>query len=281
MHFRRRSDKTGMPGKSVWASRIGGLALSDEPGDGFCPALDVELLKNIGEVVFNRLITQIKLRGDLFIGFAFGEQWNDEPFLGRQGGTGSRGMFLPRLHTNPMQGSLRDPGIQISAAFGHRANGPHEVVRSDVFQHVPVRAASNGGDHSRIFRVTGQDQDAYLREHSQQLAAGIQTRGIRELHVEEHHLRLHPCNDGHGFRDAACFSDDLEVLFQTEEGAQTVAYDFVIIDDDDSRMGWFHTEATIGSKVNSASTLVPPPASDRTDRCPPSFFARATILAKP
>ena len=57
------------------------LGFLHEPGNGFCPTLDLKLVKNIGQVVFHRFVAQAKLDGDLLVRFPFSQKRQDQALL--------------------------------------------------------------------------------------------------------------------------------------------------------------------------------------------------------
>lgn len=57
------------------------MAFFHEPGNGLGSAFDMELIKDIRQVVFDRLIAQAEMDGNLFICFPFGQQRQNETFL--------------------------------------------------------------------------------------------------------------------------------------------------------------------------------------------------------
>lgn len=61
-----------------------------EPGNGLGPAFHIELVKDIREIVFYRLITQAEMDGNLFICFPFSQQRQNETLLRGQPGDALR-----------------------------------------------------------------------------------------------------------------------------------------------------------------------------------------------
>lgn len=59
----------------------GHMCFLHEPGHGFRPAFDMQLIKNIGQVVFHRFIAQAQLEGDFLIGFSFSQKRQDQTLL--------------------------------------------------------------------------------------------------------------------------------------------------------------------------------------------------------
>jgi len=62
------------------------MAFFHEPGNGLSPAFHVELVKDIRQVVFYRLITQAEMDGNLLVCFPFRQQRQNETFLRGQSG---------------------------------------------------------------------------------------------------------------------------------------------------------------------------------------------------
>lgn len=62
------------------------MAFFHEPGNGLRPAFDVELVKNIRQVVFYRFVAQTEMDGDLLVCFSLSEQRQNEAFLRGESG---------------------------------------------------------------------------------------------------------------------------------------------------------------------------------------------------
>lgn len=73
----------GNPERSeLWTPCGGGhMAFLHKPGNGFRPAFHMEFIEDIRQVVFYCLIAQAEMDGDLFVGFPFGQQRQNETFL--------------------------------------------------------------------------------------------------------------------------------------------------------------------------------------------------------
>lgn len=57
------------------------LGFLHEPGNGFCPTLDLKLVKDICQVVFHRFVAQAELDSDLFICFSLSQKRQDQALL--------------------------------------------------------------------------------------------------------------------------------------------------------------------------------------------------------
>ena len=260
---------------------IGRPGFFDEPGDGFSSSLHVQFVKDVREVILDGVVAQAKVRGDLLICLSIRKERHDEAFLRRQSGHSLRRCSQPRAGPNPVEGLLSDPRIKVSPAFCDRTNGPNEIIGSNVLQDIAMCSALDGRHNGGIFCITCQDEDADQWRDSQQSTAGLHSGGVREFHVEQHHLRVEALDERSGVCDRSGLTHDSYLRFEFEERTQSLPDKFMVIDDDHADLWLFHTGDRISSSENSAMMWVPWPTWERIFKCPPSLFARAAILASP
>ena len=114
---------------------------------GLRAAGDLELIVDIGEVILDGLVTEAEARRDLFVRLAVRNERQDAAFLVRERlrfGLGGR----IRQDPQPLQGLLRDVGVQQGLPGRDGLDGLNQGLRIDIFQDIALRAGedSRGAD---------------------------------------------------------------------------------------------------------------------------------------
>src|SRR5713101_5324786 len=179
----------------------------------------VELGKNIRNMVLHGLVRKKQISGDLLVGLAMRRQPQDTFFLIGEGGfrhlVGAGGHLA-----DPFQDFTCDLGIKQRAALGNGHHGVDQGRLVDLFQQV-----SGGAGHDRLVDsilvgIRRQHDDFAAKISSQDLAAGVDATTSGHADVEQYDIGPQQGRLVDGVLRGGRFADDADAWVRLEDRSQ-------------------------------------------------------------
>src|SRR3954453_16123060 len=240
-------------------------------GDRLGPARDVELAEYGRGVVGDRVRGYAQSPGDGCICESVGDEFEHLALAPRE--RRQCRILLPR-HREVRDCSPRDAGAEDRLACSHAGDGPQQVLRLGTFEHVAEGAGAHCREHGLLVVEHCEHQDPDIWCRPDDLACGVDPGPVGHADVENEHVG--PEQDGltDGIATRPGRADALVALDATDQGAQPLPDDRVVIGDQDPNG---HRVAPSGIVTDTP----PPSGTGPASYAPPTSTARSRIDVSP
>ena len=125
----------------------------------------------------------------------------------------------------------------ISAAAANDADGSQDIFGRRLFQHVTTRACTHGAQHVFAVVVHAEHQHADRRVTRAQRSGQFDAVHAAHTDVDQHQVRRIGLRKFERLGAAGRLADDFQVRHHRQAGTQPVAYQRMIVDDDQPDQG--------------------------------------------
>jgi hypothetical protein len=176
--------------------------------------------------------------GDFLVAAALGQQLDDLTLAGGKRGVGTGLLFVAGgLLLETAKKDFRDAGGEVGLMGKQCGDGGDEVAAGLALEDVRTDAGVEDGLDQFGLLVAGKDEDFRAREAFLDLAGGVEAVkiGHEEVHDNDvrEEFRCHPKS----LAAAAGLAADFPLRLSGDEGANALANNIVIVNDEDARSG--------------------------------------------
>src|SRR5690606_24807297 len=180
----------------------------DVEGGGVGAALDVELVEDVDQVVFDGVVAELQGGADFLVGLAFGDEGEHAAFLRGEGG--ELFVLLGAAVADHAHDAGHDVGGEDGFAGGDVLHGLDEALGVDFLHQVALGAGGDGVVDEVVVDEGGEDEDAGVGAFFENLAAGGEAGAVGQADVEQDDVGLESGGGGDGVGDVGGFADDLD-----------------------------------------------------------------------
>jgi hypothetical protein len=192
-------------------------------------AFDTNLPQQTRYVVLDGFLGKSEVITDLAVRQPLGDQPEDLAFTqGQRHSVGCR--LIEQAHAR----SAHEAGIHQLCSSGDLPDGGYEASPSDIFQQPPLGPREDCGLLGIVIVEGGEHDARNVRVGRPDIAACVNSRPVRQTHVEYRHIRGRCINSGDGVAHGTGFAHHREIGFPFDDIDDTSADQFVVVEEKDT-----------------------------------------------
>ena len=199
---------------------------------------------------------EIQEIGDVFVGFAFGDELKDFALARSEKVVSVFGTATFEFTDVVVEQNFADGGAEERFAFGYSVNGLDEVGLGGVFQKVAFGAGFERAEDVAFVGMHAEHDDGNFGIGLRHLKGGFDAVEIGHADVHHDDVGLQGFCQGDGFAAVVGFADYREVGLLLDEETQAAAHKLVVVGEEDADFshGWFRA----GASLNHGRLVVNP-----------------------
>ena len=190
---------------------------------------------------FDSVDAEIQEIGDVFVGFAFGDELKDFALARCEQVVGVFGAAAFELANIIIEEDLADRGAEKRLAFSDGANGFDEIGFGGIFKQVALGAGFQGAQDVAFIGMHAEHDHENIWIGLRDLKGGFDAVEIGHADVHDDYVGLERFCKRDGFAAVAGLADDGEIGLLLDEQTETAADELVIIGEKNANFshGWF------------------------------------------